>query len=216
VWQIYTEARACLSDPAEEEAKMNHPKTDNLRTALSSITSITCRRRLLMVLLAGALAALFIAGQAPLAQADVGAKHGHTFVVTFTKWITSEPADPPSVAGVSMAGVVGGDVGAGRYAGVVLDDDLSVPGFWLGHARYEFHGRKHTFIADVHVVENDTTDPATAKITGVVTTGWLKGAKVTGEYTVLPNCPIATPGNVFDNLCFQGSLQIQPGHGSDK
>ena len=135
---------------------------------------------------------------------------------TFTKWITSQPTNPPSLAGVSMAGVVGGDVGPGHYAGVVLDDDLSVSGFWLGHARYEFHGQKHTFVADVHVVENDTMDPATAQITGVVTEGWLEGAKLTGEYTVMPNCPIATPGNVFGTLCIQGTLRIQPGRGLDK
>jgi hypothetical protein len=43
-------------------------------------------------------------------------------------------------------------------------------------------------------------------ITGLVTDGWLKGAQVTGEYTVWATCPIATPGNMFGTLCFQGTL----------
>ncbi len=134
---------------------------------------------------------------------------GHTFDVSFTKWVTSLPANPPSLAGVSMAGVVGGDVGDGIFTGEVLRDDLSVPGFWLAHARYEFHGEQHSFIADVHVKENDTTTPATAVVTGVITQGWLKGARLTGGYTVVPVSPIPTPGNVFGTLCFQGALEIK-------
>ena len=40
-----------------------------------------------------------------------------------------------------MTGVVGGDVGRGRYAGEIISDDTtSRPGFWLGHVTYEFHG----------------------------------------------------------------------------
>ena len=111
-----------------------------------------------------------------------------------------------------MAGVVGGDVGPGRYAGQVLGDDTtSMPGFWLGHARYEFYGKKHSFIADVHIIENDTTVPITAVIHGVVTSGWLKGEPVTGEYRQWDSCPIATPGNVFGTTCFQGALHILRG-----
>jgi hypothetical protein len=156
-------------------------------------------------------AAVFALGPAPSALADTGGVQGHTFDVTFTKWVTSLPANPPSFAGVSMAGIVGGDVGDGRYAGEVLSDDLSVPGVWLGHARYEIYGQKHSFIADLHIRENDTVNPATATITGVVTHGWLKGAPVTGEYTVMAVCPIATPGNAFGTLCFQGTLHVHRG-----
>jgi hypothetical protein len=149
---------------------------------------------------------------AKVALADAGGVKGHTFDFTFTKWVTSLPANPPSMTGVSMAGVVGGDVGNGLYAGEVLSDDLSQePAFWLAHARYEFHGGKHSFIADVHVTQNETT--GTAVITGVVTQGWLKGAQLTGEYTVMDPCPIATPGNVFGTLCFQGTLHVHVGPG---
>jgi len=175
------------------------------------------RRWLFVLVLAAALIIVAAAWPARLARADQGGAQGHTFQVTFTKWVTSEPASPPSAAGVSMAGVVGGDVGDGQYVGTVLSDDLvSEPGFWLGHAQYEFHGEKHTFIADVHVRENDTIDPPTAEITGVITSGWLKGAHLAGEYTVMAVCPIATPGNVFGSVCFQGTIQIQRGHWSEE
>lgn len=159
-------------------------------------------------------ASLFAIVPTQSALADAGGVKGHTFNMTFTKWVTSLPANPPSMAGVSMAGVVGGAVGDGRYAGQVLSDNLTVPGFWLANAHYEFHGEEHTFIANVHVTENDTLNAATATITGVVTQGWLKGKQVTGNYTVMPVCPIATPGNVFGTLCFQGTLQIHVGDGT--
>jgi hypothetical protein len=63
--------------------------------------------------------------------------------------------------------------------------------------------------ADHFITENDTTSPITATIRGVVIRGWMKGARVTGEYTVLDPCPIATLGNVFGMVCFQGTLHLQ-------
>lgn len=161
-----------------------------------------------VVVLIAAFAALAISLSPGVASADDDRDHRIAHV-TFTKWVITVPANPPSNAGIDIAGVAGGDVGPGRWAGKVLDDDLSVPGFWLGHARYEFYGKKHSLIADVHVTQNNTT--GTAVITGVVTKGWLKGSRLTGEYTVMPMCPIPTPGNVFGTLCFQGTLDIQRG-----
>jgi ABC-type glycerol-3-phosphate transport system substrate-binding protein len=132
--------------------------------------------------------------------------------VTFTKWVTSLPADPSTLAGVSMAGVVGGDVGPGVYQGkVIRDDTTSKPGFWLGQALYGFYGSEHSFVAYNFITENDTVSPATATIRGTVISGWMKGARVTGGYTALDPCPIATPGNVFGTLCFQGTLHLQRG-----
>lgn len=189
---------------------MNNLRNEGLKIVESKIRSFKSWRILLALMLVLSIAA----APAQLVLADAGGGKGHTIDVTFTKWVTSLPANPPSMAGVYMEGVVGGAVGNGRYAGKVLGDDLSVPGFWLAHARYEFYGKEHSFIADVHVRENDTTSPATAVITGVITRGWLKGAQLTGEYTVMSVCPIATPGNVFGTLCFQGTLHIQRGHGS--
>jgi hypothetical protein len=84
-------------------------------------------------------------------------------------------------------------------------------------ALYQFNGRKQSFAADVHVTETDTNLPGanafgTAVITGVVTTqGWLNGAPLIGEYTAFAVCPIATPGNVFGTMCFQGTLHILSG-----
>jgi hypothetical protein len=166
----------------------------------------------LALLLAAFFATLSIA-LSPAAALANGGRHHHGADVTFTKWLISLPADPTTNAGVLMAGVVGGDVGRGRYAGQVISDDTtSQPGFWLGHARYEFHGHKHTFIADLHITEDDRS-PAliTATIEGVVAQGWLRGALVTGQYRRWDTCPIPTPGNVLGTICFQGTLHLQPG-----
>ncbi len=185
---------------------------ENLKTMETKGRSIKGWRMFLVLALV--VTSLFAVAPVQFARADAGGVTGHTFDFTFTKWVTSWPAYYPSMAGVSMAGVVGGDVGNGRYAGVVLSDDLTQePNFWLAHARYEFYGEKHSFIADVYVTQNENTH--TAVITGVVTQGWLKGAQITGEYTVMPSCPIATPGNVFDPpVCFQGTLHVHLGGGS--
>jgi hypothetical protein len=193
--------------------KMKNLKNEGFKTMETKSPSSKGWRMLVALVLI--VTSLFVAAPTQLALADSGGVHGHTFDFTFTKWVTSLPANPPSMAGVSMAGVVGGDVGNGRYAGMVLSDDLSQPGFWKANARYEFHGKKHSFIADVNVVENDTTNPATAVITGVITQGWLKGAHITGGYTVMSDCPIKTPGNVFGTLCFQGTLHVHMGGGSE-
>jgi hypothetical protein len=133
--------------------------------------------------------------------------------VTFTKWVIALPTDPSTtLAGTSMTGIVGGDVGSGTYAGMVLEDDrASMPGFWLAEAQYGFFGSAHSFVAHNSITENDTTTPVTATISGVVIWGWMRGARVTGGYTLLDPCPIPTPGNVFGTACFQGSLHLQLG-----
>jgi hypothetical protein len=197
----------------KEKKKMKNLKNEGFKTMETKSPSSKGWRMLVALVLI--VTSLFVAAPTQLALADSGGVHGHTFDFTFTKWVTTPPASYPSFAGVSMAGVVGGDVGNGVYAGKVLSDNLTVPGFWLAHARYEFYGKKHSFIADVNVVENDTTIPHTAVITGVITQGWLKGAQITGGYTVLSECNIATPGNVFGTLCFQGTLHVHMGGGSE-
>ncbi len=142
-----------------------------------------------------------------IVRADAGGVKGHTFDFTFTKWATFQP-DPSTMVGVLMAGVIGGDIGNGRYAGEVLSEDLSQePDYWLANARYEFYGQDNYFVADVHVKQDETK--GTAVITGVITQGWLKGAQVTGEYTVISECPIEPTGDVFGKLCFQGALHVQ-------
>jgi hypothetical protein len=169
----------------------------------------------LALVLAAFVATLSVSLSSGVAQAEGGRHHHAGADATFTKWVTSLPADPATLAGVLMTGIVGGDVGRGRYAGEVLGDDTtSRPGFWLGHARYELHGRKHTVIADLQITEDDRT-PAliTATIDGVVTDGWLEGAHVTGQYRQWDVCPIPTPGNALGTVCFQGTLHLQPADG---
>jgi hypothetical protein len=184
---------------------MKNLMNTGLKTEETQSRSVKGWRMFLALVLV--VAGLFAVAPAQSALADTGGVKGHTFDFTFTKWATSLPETPPSLAGVLMEGVVGGDVGNGVYAGVVLNDDLTQePDFWLANAQYEFYGKKHTFIADVNVIQNNTL--GTAAITGVITQGWLKGAQLTGEYTVMPVCPIATPGNVFGTLCFQGTLHV--------
>jgi hypothetical protein len=196
----------------KEKREMKNLKNKSFKTFETKVQSGKSWRILFALVLM--VASLFAIAPAQSALADSGGVKGHTFDFTFTKWATSLPANYPSLAGVLMEGVVGGDVGDGVYAGVVLSDDLTQePDFWLANARYEFYGKKHSFIADVHVTQNNNT--STAVITGVITHGWLKGAQLTGEYTVMPVCPIATPGNVFGTLCFQGTLHVHRGGGSE-
>jgi hypothetical protein len=163
------------------------------------------------------IAALSLSLGSGAAQANGGRHHQHhhrAADATFTKWATTLPADPSTSAGVLMIGIVGGDVGRGRYAGQIISDDTTHTGFWLGHVTYEFHGHKHTFLADLHITEDDRAPTLiTATIEGVVTQGWFEGAHVTGQYRQWDTCPIATPGNVYGAVCFQGTLHLQRGAG---
>ncbi|MGA3029149.1 MAG: hypothetical protein ABSE58_00240 [Candidatus Limnocylindrales bacterium] len=116
-----------------------------------------------------------------------GGRHNGDAHNTFTKYISSYPA---------MAGVVGGDVGSGTYAGEILK---CTPGTTtVIEALYHFNGSKHTFSALVHVEQTGLK----AVITGVVTEAWLKGHPVEGKYTQI-TCTQSPNGT-----CFQGTLDI--------
>jgi hypothetical protein len=128
---------------------------------------------------------------------------GHTFDDTFTKWVITTPPAAGVVA--NMMGVVGGDVGPGTYTGEVLSVN-TVGNITSIQALYHFNGSKHAFTAELNVTQDESA--GTATITGHVTEGWLKGASVSGEYTVLAVCPIETPDNVYGTLCFQGALHV--------
>jgi hypothetical protein len=130
--------------------------------------------------------------------------------VTFTGWETTLSTDSSTSAGVKIAGVVWGDVGRGRYHGEILDghDTFSQPHLWVGYARYEFHGVAHSFTARVRITEIETSTPITATIQGVVTDGWLKGARVTGTYKYWTFCPMPTSGNKAGHTCHQGDLHL--------
>lgn len=171
-------------------------------------TSSSRMTRVLAALLVTTLASVGLTATA--GSASAAARHEEGLRVTFTKWVVTQPASPPSFAGVLMKGVVGGAVGNGRYVGTVLSDDLSDPGYWHADVVYGFFGKRHAFAASLQVTENDTVNPATATLDGTVVAGWQYGAHVHGSYTVLDPCPIATPGNVFGTVCFQGYLVIAP------
>jgi hypothetical protein len=115
---------------------------------------------------------------------------------TFTKWITTFPA---------MAGVVGGDVGAGAFAGEIL---TYTPGNTptdptVIEARYHFTGSRHSFTALVHVEQTGLN----AVVIGVVTDGWLRGNPVRGTYAQI-DCPESPNGT-----CFRGTLDVLRGGG---
>jgi hypothetical protein len=114
---------------------------------------------------------------------------------TFTKWIAGYP---------NMAGVVGGDVGPGTYAGEILSrtGTGTVADPILITADYHFSGSRHSFTARVDIVEIGTA----ATIDGVVTDGWLTGNLATGEFSVIT----CVHGGVT-STCFEGTLDILRG-----
>lgn len=121
---------------------------------------------------------------------------------TFTKWATTQTPVGPVL--FFMAGVVGGDVGDGTYAGEVLALSVTDTGLVID-ANYRFLGSTHAFSASVQVVQTGFDVGATALITGRVTEGWLKGNLVQGEYTKI-SCAEAP-----DGTCYQGTLDILRG-----
>jgi hypothetical protein len=183
----------------KDKRKMKNLKNVALKTMETKVRSIKSWRMLFALVLVAAFAALSAVGWTQMALADAGGVKGHTFDVTFTKWVTNYP---------NMVGVVGGDVGAGTFAGEILSN-VDVGTFTTIHALYHINGSRHSFTADNHVTQNNVTGMAV--ITGLVTEGWLKGAPVTGEYKVWATCPIPTPGNSLGALCFQGTLHILRG-----
>ena len=184
-------------------------KNESLKPVEPKVRSMRGWRTLFALVLVAAFAFLSIAGSAQVGLADKGGTDGHTFTATFTKWVVSTT---PAGAPLNMTGQVGGDVGMGAFVGEVLKytpGDTTNGNITKIEALYHFHGRRHSFTAHVYVTEDDNV--GTAVITGRVTEGWLEDAQVTGAYTVFANCPMATPGNVYGTLCFQGALHIQRG-----
>jgi hypothetical protein len=114
---------------------------------------------------------------------------------TYTKWIVGYP---------DMAGVVGGDVGTGTFAGEVLTRVVSGDTVTID-AIYHFNGTIHSFTAAVHVVQTGLDYGATSVITGTVTDGWLKGNQVQGAYLVI-DCSEAA-----NRHCFDGSVDVLRG-----
>ena len=142
-----------------------------------------------------------LAVSAGVASADVGRDHRNS-ENTFTKWLTVP--GPPLLA--NMAGVVGGDVGDGTFAGDVVSKTLTATSAAID-AVYQFHGSRHSFTAPVHVVQTGLTVPV---ISGQVTDGWLNRRPVEGQYT---QGTCAHDG--VTTTCFQGTLDILRGSKSE-
>jgi hypothetical protein len=174
---------------------MTNRKNESTKTAVTKIQPFKKWSILLVLVL--------VATTAGAALAYKGDAKGHTFDDTFTKWVITTPPAPGVM--LNMVGVVGGDVGPGTYTGEVISAN-TVGNITSIEAIYHFNGSKHAFTAELNVTQDESA--GTATITGRVTEGWLKGASVTGEYTVLAVCPLDTPDNAYGTLCFQGALHV--------
>ncbi len=111
---------------------------------------------------------------------------------TFTKWMVGQ--------GPEMAGLVGGDVGDGAYAGKVLD--MTAGPTTVISAIYNFQGSERPFSALVHVEQTGLQ----AEISGVVVDGWGKGNLVKGQYT-----EIQCDHDGVTTDCWRGTLAITEG-----
>jgi DNA-binding SARP family transcriptional activator len=142
---------------------------------------------------------LMILGDKPQITEDLRASNRNAFSVnvpvveiTFTKWIDAYPA---------LAGFT--SYGPGSIAGAVLnriDDGVST------HlsARYEVTdpGGSHSFKAVIQGKANN--DNGKYELNGIVTWGWMLGARVRATFVRVSPCEF---GKL--KVCFQGVIQIQ-------
>jgi len=115
-----------------------------------------------------------------------------TGAATFTKWLVGD--------GPEMAGVVGGAVGDGTFAGRVLA--MQVGPTTTVEAIYGFEGSAGALKALVHVEQTGLE----AVISGVVIDGASKGSPVRGAYSEI-QCE--HDGATTD--CWRGRLEILGG-----
>jgi hypothetical protein len=111
-------------------------------------------------------------------------------VVTFTKWITAFPA---------MGGVTGGDV-PGTFVGEVLSRTPFDNGIIIQlDARYGIvdSSGSRSFTTVIHGKSTN----GTAVLNGVITEGWMVGARTHVNYETLRPCGTRP-------VCFQGTIRI--------
>jgi hypothetical protein len=153
-------------------------------------------------------AAAFVgAGRAGSASATAS-----TVNVQLTKWML-EATEPAALPWDMRGTITGGDLGRGDFTGQVLAASSS-NGKSAFDAVYNFEAGGKSFTARVVYTADDATLAAT--VSGEVTEGDFKGAKVSGTAQGYPECPISTPdnavapqGNPNRGLCFQLELQIE-------
>ena len=115
--------------------------------------------------------------------------------VTFTKWITTYP---------HMAGFTGGDV-PGTYVGEILSRAPFDNGVIVQlDARYGIVDPSglRSFTTDIH----GKSTKGTAVLNGVITEGWMVGARTHVTFDTITPCAFGTR-----NVCFQGTIRIMPG-----
>jgi DNA-binding SARP family transcriptional activator/Tfp pilus assembly protein PilF len=142
---------------------------------------------------------LMILGDKPQITEDLRASHGNAFSVsvpvveiTFTKWFTAYPA---------LAGFT--SYGPGTMGGEVLtriDDGV----FTHLNARYEVTDPAGTRSFKAVIQGKANNDSGRYELNGIVTWGWMLGARVRASFVRLSPCQFGTL-----NVCFQGIIQIQ-------
>ena len=96
--------------------------------------------------------------------------------------MTAFPNQPGLIA--NMAGVAGGDVGTGTFAGEVFKMSTDAgTGVTESVAFYHLNGPTHSLSALVQVLQTGAYTGSKAVILGVVMDGWLKGHALAGEFT---------------------------------
>jgi hypothetical protein len=115
--------------------------------------------------------------------------------VTFTKWVTAYP---------DMAGFTGGDV-VGTYEGEVLSrtafDNGVVVQLEARYAVIDPNGL-HSFTT---VIQGKSAH-GTAVLNGVVTEGWMVGARTHVTFETITPCEFG-----LQNVCFRGTIRVLPG-----
>jgi hypothetical protein len=116
--------------------------------------------------------------------------------ITFEKWFTTFPA---------MTGNTG--FGAGTFAGTILERTAFDNGVIVQlQALYRVTDPSHSFTALIQGTQNLET--ATAVLNGVITEGWMVGARVHVTFQRITPCALAI-GPSAPGVCFQGTIRIQ-------
>ena len=160
----------------------------------------------------GTLAALIAAlcFQSPLMGAanEAASNEGDHGVakITFVKYVNVVLNQPGLIA--TMTGVGEGDAGDVLFEGEVLQQGTVPPSGRNVVAFYHFTGTKHSFSALIRGLTPVAGIGLKGYIVGVVTSGWLKGHALEGEWTVIP--ATYAPGTGFGNS-FAVTLTIKHG-----